>query len=78
MEKDNKIINSVKCLQCGKVLISEYRHDFQMCDCENQTFCDGGQDYCRLGGANLNKIAKFDNIKRKYIPITCEENDDGK
>jgi hypothetical protein len=31
-------MNSVKCLQCGKILTSTYRHDFQMCDCENQTF----------------------------------------
>lgn len=60
-------MNSVKCLQCGKVMTSTYRHDFQMCDCENQTFCDGGDDYCRIGGVDMEKIAIFDNKTKKYI-----------
>lgn len=48
--------NRVKCLQCGKILESKYRHDFQMCDCPNKTFVDGGNAYVRCGGADLEKV----------------------
>ena len=49
-------MGKVKCLNCGKVLESKYRHDFQSCDCENQTFVDGGNDYCRYGGMDMSKV----------------------
>ena len=32
--------NAVKCLSCNTVLESKYRHDFQCCRCDNQTFVD--------------------------------------
>jgi len=64
------LINSVKCLNCGKVLVSTHRHDFQMCDCENKTFCDGGQDYCRYGGVDFEKIAVFNNKTKEYVKVT--------
>lgn len=60
-------MNSVKCLQCEKILTSTYRHDFQICNCPNQTFCDGGNDYCRIGGVDFEKIAVYDNKTKKYI-----------
>ena len=50
------IMGKVKCLSCGVVLESKYRHDFQTCDCENGTFVDGGNDYTRIGGADLKLI----------------------
>lgn len=50
----------VKCMVCGKILHSMYRHDFQGCDCENQTFVDGGFDYTRVGGADMDKIKHMD------------------
>ena len=46
----------VQCLNCGKVLQSTFRHDFQMCDCENETFVDGGEDYTHIGGRYMNLI----------------------
>lgn len=46
--------NAVKCLICGTVLDSKHRHDFQACKCG--TFVDGGLDYCRCGGPDLDKI----------------------
>jgi DNA-directed RNA polymerase subunit RPC12/RpoP len=49
-------MSKIKCLECGKILESKHRHDFQECKCSNQTFVDGGQDYCRIGGMDLNKI----------------------
>jgi len=51
-----EIRNRVKCLVCGEVLESKYRHDFQMCSCENQTFTDGGTDYFRRGGMDMMKV----------------------
>lgn len=41
--------NAVRCLKCGDVIESKYRHDFVSCSC-GQTFVDGGLDYCRVGG----------------------------
>jgi len=48
--------NRCKCLCCGEVLESTFRHDFVMCKCENQTFTDGGLDYCRRGAMDFTKI----------------------
>jgi len=38
------------------ILESRYRHDFKSCGCENGTFVDGGSDYLRVGGKDLDKI----------------------
>ena len=48
--------NAVKCLSCNTVLESKYRHDFQCCRCDNQTFVDGGKDYSRVGGKEFDLI----------------------
>jgi len=48
--------NRVQCLECGAILESKFTHDFQQCDCPNQTFVDGGQDYSRYGGIDLEKV----------------------
>ena len=48
--------NKVKCLNCGEILESKSTHDFQQCSCENQTFVDGGDEYCRIGGKYLNMV----------------------
>ena len=43
----NKIIkNAVKCLKCGDIIESVYRHDFVTCSCGNVSV-DGGKDYLR-------------------------------
>jgi len=46
------------------VLESRYRHDFNSCNCENQTFIDGGLDYTRCGGADMEMI--------EFLP-SCEK-----
>ena len=38
-------MSKAKCLQCGQILESTYRHHFVQCDCPNQSFLDGGNDY---------------------------------
>lgn len=59
--EERLIQNSVICLACGEKLVSNHRHDFVSCKCENETFCDGGVDYQRFGGKDLSLI-KTDNI----------------
>lgn len=49
-------VNKVKCLVCGAILESKFRHDFLSCNCENQTFADGGLDYLRRGGVDMSKV----------------------
>ena len=49
-------MSKVKCLECETILESKFRHDFQQCNCPQQTFVDGGNDYCRIGGMDLDKI----------------------
>ena len=48
--------NSVKCLLCDTVLESKHRHNFVSCGCSNQTFTDGGNEYLRFGGKDLDLI----------------------
>lgn len=52
----------VLCLSCGKMLESKSVHDFQRCDCKNETFVDGGSEYCRYGGMDM-KLIKILNPK---------------
>lgn len=53
-------MSKVKCLKCNTILESKYRHDFVQCKCENKTFVDGGNDYCRYGGADLSLVEVLD------------------
>lgn len=53
------------CLECKTVLESKSRHDFQMCQCSNQTFVDGGELYTRCGGVDLSKIQVLKNDNKK-------------
>ena len=46
----------IKCLKCGEILHSKHRHDFQQCHCENESYVDGGDDYMRVGGKDLELI----------------------
>jgi len=48
--------NRVQCLCCNKILESKYRHDYKTCGCENNTMVDGGNDYLRYGGKDLDKV----------------------
>ena len=50
------VINSVTCLQCGETLISRYRHDYNTCNCDNETMVDGGLGYGRYGGKDLSLV----------------------
>ena len=41
--------NAIKCLKCGDIIESTYRHDWVQCSC-GACFVDGGHDYMRIGG----------------------------
>ena len=54
-----KIIrNRAKCLKCGDIIESKYRHDFVRCKCD-AIFVDGGHDYLRRGGKSLDDIEEL-------------------
>ena len=49
-KREKKLIhNRIKCLKCGDIIESTYRHDFVRCSC-GACFVDGGHDYMRVGG----------------------------
>ena len=58
------------CMGCEEILESINRHDFNMCNCENETFVDGGNDYTRIGGNDLNLIYYWNNVENIFKPIT--------
>lgn len=64
--------NSVKCLECGEVLVSKSQHHFVSCSCKNQTFTDGGLLYNRVGAVDLDKVEDL----CKYIIMTEQEYED--
>ena len=60
-------MNKIKCLVCNTILVSESRHDFQACKCDNHSYCDGGDDYQRIGGRELEKIHRWNG--KKFVPL---------
>ena len=64
--------NSVKCLECGEVLVSKSQHHFVSCKCKNQCFTDGGLIYNRVGAVDLDKVEDL----CKYVIMTEQEYED--
>jgi hypothetical protein len=62
--------NRVVCLGCGKILESKHVHDFQQCSCPLETFCDGGQDYQRVGGVDFSMIRILTEDGQE-LPMPC-------
>lgn len=48
------------CLKCRTPLKSETVHEFSMCKCDNQSFIDGGNEYLRCGGMDMDAILMLD------------------
>jgi len=48
-------VNRARCKKCGDVIESKSVHDFKQCKC-GAIFTDGGKDYIRRGGKDLNDI----------------------
>mgnify|MGYP004512277837 CR=1 FL=1 len=64
--------NSVKCLECGEVLISKSQHHFVQCRCPNETATDGGNIYQRYMGRDLDKVENL----CEYVIMTEQEYED--
>lgn len=47
---------AIICLECSALLYSMNRHDFHGCGGSNETKVDGGKDYLRYLGKDLEKI----------------------
>ena len=62
-------LNSVKCLECGEVLVSKSQHHFVSCHCSNETATDGGNVYQRYMGKDLDKIENLS----EYVIMTEQE-----
>ena len=60
--KKKLIRNRIKCLKCGDIIESTYRHDWVQCNC-GACFVDGGHDYMRVGGnkEDWEDLSEWDN-----------------
>lgn len=47
---------AIVCLSCNTLLYSINRHHYHGCECSNDTTVDGGKDYLKYSGKNLNLI----------------------
>lgn len=61
--------NAVKCLVCNTILESKYRHNYVQCSCPNEVATDGGLDYQRYMGKDLDLIENL----CEYVEMTDDE-----
>lgn len=50
----------INCLDCGKILTSTSVHDFVKYSCLDPLFLDDGDDYCRYGSKEKDRIQIID------------------
>ncbi|SEW21704.1 hypothetical protein SAMN05428988_3239 [Chitinophaga sp. YR573] len=50
------VYNAARCLKCGMVVESKYRHEAKTCGCSNKTTVDGGLHYQQFSGVDINLI----------------------
>jgi hypothetical protein len=46
----------LRCVECNTVLESKHVHHYVTCRCPNKTMLDGGLEYVRYGGVDMDKI----------------------
>lgn len=69
------MMSLVVCKQCGDILESRHCHDFSQCKCPNETFVDGGDNYFRRGGKDLNLvIVPMTVAKAKRLSASIKKN----
>jgi len=61
-------VGCVQCPNCLDLIYSRAHHDFRHCSC-GDTFVDGGFDYMRCGGKNIDKIK----VVNKFVPVSRQE-----
>jgi hypothetical protein len=52
----NRRFSTVRCLACGKLLISSHVHDYRVCGCAQKTSVDGGPAYLHCGGVDMSLV----------------------
>ena len=62
--KKKIIRNRAKCLICGEILESYYRHDFKTCKCGNLSI-DGGKDYLKRSIKDISKFQDLSEIENE-------------
>lgn len=79
------VYSTATCKKCGDVLVSRHRHDYVMCTCDNKTMLDGGTDYQRYGGVDLDLVDTSASVyltdgfdKCRTVPIWGTYGKDGK
>lgn len=50
------VFNAIVCMNCGRMIESSHVHDYKECGCENRSMVDGGLDYQRYGGMDMNLV----------------------
>ena len=65
-------LNSVKCLECGEVLVSKSQHHYVQCQCPNEVATDGGLAYQRILAKDLDKVENLS----EYVIMTEQEYQD--
>ena len=78
MNRNTDKVNRIRCVACGDIVESKYRHDFKWCSC-GTVYADGGKDYQRIGG-DADKIEVW--VSDRFIPLKelvgdLEYNDQG-
>jgi len=66
-------LNSIQCLACNKILVSDKVHEYQTCGCANKTFIDGGLLYNRCGGKDTELIKCLCEWEDKNENMTIKE-----
>jgi len=56
VEEPVLIQNALRCKVCNKIILSSSVHDYVKCGCENEAMVDGGLDYFKRGGVNMEML----------------------
>lgn len=70
-------MSKIKCLKCGEILESKFRHDFQMCHCDNQTAVDGGNDYLKVCAVDPNLIEIIPTPNPEIVKVSLDAYEKG-
>lgn len=67
MKVEKVLRNRCQCAKCLDIIESKYGHDFVWCKC-GEIFTDGGLEYIRRGGKDLNSIIDMSETTEVDIP----------
>jgi len=62
-------MGKIRCTICNTILESKSRHDFKQCHCENGSYVDGGDNYTRVGGADIKNIEVWSTELNQWVRL---------